>query len=92
VRALQERKRGGYMAKSYAKSQKAYEDDSVFDDSKILEAMKKRQKGQRKPTSVALDESTIKDLKKIAAKLEIPYQVVMRMFILDGIRRFKTSP
>ncbi|MCB9095048.1 MAG: hypothetical protein H6621_08280 [Halobacteriovoraceae bacterium] len=77
------------MVNSYVKSLKEYEEPSEFDEKKILEAMKKSLKGKKKPTSVALDEGTIKDLKKIASKMEIPYQVLMRMFILDGIRRLK---
>ena len=79
------------MAKSYVKSLKEYEEASVFDEKKILEALKKATKGPRKPTSVALDEATIKDLKKLAAKLDAPYQVLMRMFILEGLRKMKKA-
>ncbi len=75
------------MAKSYVKSQKEYDEPSEFDEKKILEALKKSSKGNKKPTSVALDEQTIEDLKKLATKMEIPYQVLMRMFILDGLRK-----
>ncbi len=76
------------MAKLYAKSLKEYEEPFEFEAEKILEAMK-RVKGRRKPTSVALDEGTISDLKKIGKKMEIPYQVLMRMFILEGLKRMK---
>jgi hypothetical protein len=79
------------MAKSYVKSLKEYDEPSVFDEKKILEALKKNTTGRRKPTSVALDESTIKDLKKISVKLDVPYQVLMRMFILEGIRKMKVA-
>ena len=79
------------MAKSYAKSLKEYEEPSEFDAAKILEAMRKSTKSKKKPTSVALDEATIKDLKKIASKLDVPYQVLMRMFILEGIRKMKKA-
>lgn len=78
------------MAKSYVKSLKEYEEPSEFDANSILEAMKKSSK-KKKPTSVALDEKTIKDLKTIASKLEVPYQVLMRMFILEGLKKMKDA-
>lgn len=80
--------KGNNMSKSYVKSRKEYDGPSEFDEKKILEAMK-RVKGKRKPTSVALQEETIKDLKELGEKLGIPYQVLMRMFILEGLRRMK---
>ena len=55
------------MKKVYAKRLKEYEVLSEFETEKILEAMK-RSKKRRKPTSVALDEETIEDLKKLADK------------------------
>ena len=76
------------MSKSYAKSRKEYDESNEFDATKILEAMK-RVKGRRKPTSVALDENSIKELKKLGEKMGVPYQVLMRMFILEGIKRMK---
>jgi hypothetical protein len=56
-----------------------------------LFAALKRVKGRRKPTSVALEAKSIEDLKKIAKKLDVPYQALMRLFILDGINHFKKS-
>ncbi len=78
------------MKNYYVKSKKEYEETSLLDANKILEAMK-RVKGRRKPTSVALEESVIKDLKQVAEKLNLPYQVLVRLFILDGLRRVKES-
>ena len=78
------------MAKHYAKSLKEYEEPFEFEAEKILEAMK-RVKGRRKPTSVALDEVTISELKKLGKKMSVPYQVLMRMFILDGLKRMKKA-
>tara|TARA_Y100000590_G_scaffold451683_1_gene593487 strand:+ start:138 stop:374 length:237 start_codon:yes stop_codon:yes gene_type:complete len=78
------------MAKQYAKSLKEYEEPVEIDSDRLLEAMK-RVKGRRKPTSVALDEETIKELKKIATKLNVPYQVLMRVFILDGLKKLKAA-
>ena len=76
------------MKKSYVKQLKEYEKTAGFDEKQILEAMKKVP-GRRKPTSVALEEKTIDELKKIASKKSVPYQVLMRMFIMDGIKRMK---
>ena len=78
------------MPKSYIKSLKEYDEPFKFDEKKILEAMK-RVKGKRKPTSVALQEATIKDLKKLGEDIGVPYQVLMRMFILEGLRRMKKA-
>lgn len=78
------------MVKSYIKSLKEYEAPSEFDERKILSAMKKVS-GRRKPTSVALEEKTIKDLKRLADKIEVPYQVLMRMFILEGLKKMKKA-
>ena len=78
------------MKNTYVKSLKEYEGEMEFDMDSILSALK-RVKGRRKPTSVALEEKSVKDLKKIAKKLDLPYQALMRLFIIDGINRFKKS-
>ncbi len=77
------------MKKTYVKSLKEYEGEAEFDSKKILAAMKRHKNTRKKPTSVALDTSTIQELKKLADKQGIPYQVLMRVFILDGLERFK---
>lgn len=78
------------MKNHYVKSKKEYKGTSLLDAERILEAMK-RVKGRRKPTSVALEESVIKELKLNADKLNIPYQVLVRLFILDGLKRIKEA-
>jgi predicted DNA binding CopG/RHH family protein len=76
--------------KRYAKSLKEYS-KIEFDEKKIISAMK-RLKSQRKlPTSIALEEATIYELKELADKKGVPYQVLMRMFILDGLRKMKKA-
>lgn len=76
--------------KRYAKSLKEYEKID-FDEKKIVNAMK-RLKSQRKlPTSIALEEATISELKTLAHLKGVPYQVLMRMFILDGLRKMKKA-
>lgn len=79
------------MKKSYAKSLKEYKEPVQLEASKILEAMKRYKNSRKKPTSIALDESTIDELKRIAEKQDIPYQVLIRVFILDGLERFKKA-
>jgi len=77
------------MRKRSVKSRKEYNQPFELNAEKILEAMKRHKSSKKKPTSVALDESTITELKKVAAKQGIPYQVLIRVFILDGLSRFK---
>ena len=75
------------MKNSYVKSQSEYKTTSAFEKRKIIEAAK-RLKGKRKlPTSVALEEETILELKAMAEGRGVPYQVLMRMFILDGLHK-----
>jgi len=77
------------MKKSYAKSLPEYNDSFELDAEKILAAMKRYKDSKKKPTSIALDEKTIVELKKEALKKEIPYQTLMRVLILDGLARLK---
>ncbi|HPI40950.1 MAG TPA: hypothetical protein PLJ21_09100 [Pseudobdellovibrionaceae bacterium] len=79
------------MKKSYVKSQKEYETPFELDSKKILAALKRYKNSPKKPTSVALDEITIQKLKKLAKKQGIPYQVLIRVFILEGIERLNEA-
>lgn len=79
------------MKKSYAKSLKEYDGAVELDSKKILAAMKRYKNLPKKPTSVALDETTVRELKAVAEKQGIPYQVLIRVFILDGLERIKKA-
>lgn len=79
------------MKKSYVKSLKEYDKPVEFEADKILSAMKRYKNAPKKPTSVALDDKTVKELKALAAKQGIPYQVLIRVFILDGLSKFKKA-
>jgi predicted DNA binding CopG/RHH family protein len=79
------------MKKSYAKSLKEYDQPFEFEAEKILAAMKRYKDSRKKPTSVALDEKTILELKSLAEKQGIPYQVLIRVLILDGLERIKKA-
>lgn len=79
------------MKKSYAKSLKKYESETLLEADKILAAMKRFKSSPKKPTSVALDEKTIQELKAVAEIQGIPYQVLIRVFILDELDRLKKA-
>ena len=79
------------MKKSYVKSLKEYEAPFELDAVKILAAMKRFKNARKRPTSVALDDSTIEELKKIADKQGIPYQVLIRVLILNGLERLRKA-
>lgn len=78
------------MPRSSAKSLKAYDKPVTLDAEKILAAMK-RHGGRKRPTSIALDEGTLRELKAISSKLDLPYQVLVRVLILDGLKRLKDA-
>ncbi len=75
------------MKHTYVKSQKGYSAVSGFEKSKILAAAKRLRKKRKLPTSIALEEETIKQLKALAEWRGVPYQVLMRMFILEGLHK-----
>lgn len=51
--------------------------------------MRRYKTARKERTSVALDKRTLKDLKALAAHQGIPYQVLMRVFILRGVESMK---
>lgn len=79
------------MKKLYVKSLKEYDEPFEIEADKILAAMRRYKDSKKKPTSVALDERTIQELKKAAERQGIPYQVLIRVFILDGLERLKKA-
>jgi predicted DNA binding CopG/RHH family protein len=56
-----------------------------------LKAAKRIQKKRKTPTSIALSPETVVELKELAEKKGIPYQVLMRSFILEGLRKAKKA-
>ncbi len=79
------------MKPTYVKSEKRYAATSEFDKKKILDAAKRLKNKRKLPTSIALEENTIKELKALAQWRGVPYQVLMRMFILDGLRNSQSA-
>ncbi len=42
-------------------------------------------------TSIALEEELLKELKAIASRGGVPYQVLMRLLIAEGVKRLKDA-
>lgn len=62
-----------------------------FDTKEIIAGLSRLKGARRKPTSIALEEALLKELKEVAASKGIPYQVLMRLLITDGLRKLKVS-
>jgi predicted DNA binding CopG/RHH family protein len=58
---------------------------------KIRAAQKKASAPRKQPTSIALDPELIAELKAEAKARGVPYQVFMRMFIMEGFKRLKRA-
>ena len=54
-------------------------------------AARDRIRKRKTPTSIALSPETVAELKELAEKKGIPYQVLMRSFILEGLRKAKQA-
>ena len=76
--------------KKYAKRLKTY-DRIDFDPAEIVAGMSRLKGSRRKPTSVALEEELLDEMKSIANQRGVPYQVLMRLLIADGIKRLKAA-
>jgi predicted DNA binding CopG/RHH family protein len=74
----------------YVKNESEYRRVS-FEPAKIKAAMKRANAPRKKPTSVALDPRLVAELKAEARTRGIPYQVLMRMFIVEGFKRLKRA-
>ncbi len=76
--------------KKSVKRLKAY-DRIDFDSKEIIAGLSRLKGARRKPTSIALEEEMLKELKEIAANKGIPYQVLMRLLIADGLKKLKAA-
>lgn len=76
--------------KTCIKKLKIY-DKIDFDPKEIIAGMSRLKGTRRKPTSVALEEELLNELKSLADKRGVPYQVLMRLLIADGIKRLKAA-
>jgi len=76
------------MKRKIIKSKPEY-DKVDFDLKKSKEAQRKM--NRKMPTSVTLPPEVVTELKQIAEKKGIPYQVLMRSFILEGLEKLKKA-
>lgn len=74
----------------YVKNESAYGKVS-YQSAKIKAALKRAKTARKRPTSVALDQRLIEELKAEAKVRGLPYQVLMRMFIIEGFKRLKRA-
>lgn len=74
----------------YVKNESDYHRVS-FEPAKIRAAHKRAGASPKQPTSVALDPELIAELKAEAKARGVPYQVLMRMFIIEGFKRLKRA-
>ena len=70
----------------YVKMETEYENVD-FESKKIQDAMKRHKNVRKLPTSVALDPGLLQSLKKEAQKRGIHYQIMLRMFIIEGFEK-----
>ena len=75
------------MVKKYAKSLPEY-DEVEYDEAAVLDG---RKIGRKMPTSISLPLDVVEELKKMAKKKGIPYQVLMRSFIMEGLEKMKKA-
>ena len=79
----------------YVKNEKGYEKSFDTDWKAVKKGLKKARADQgepkKVPTSVALDPRFVAELKKEAQARGIPYQILMRMFIIEGFQRMKKA-
>jgi predicted DNA binding CopG/RHH family protein len=74
----------------YVKNESEYGKVS-FEATGIRAAVRKARASRKRPTSVALDPQLIAELKAAAKARGVPYQVLMRMFIVEGFNRLKRA-
>lgn len=76
------------MKRKMIKSKPEY--DKVEFDYKKSKAAQKAMR-RKMPTSLTLPPETVEELKAIARKKGIPYQVLMRSFIMEGLENLKKA-
>lgn len=74
----------------YVKREPEYE-KVTYNRKKVRAAALRLKKARKQPTSVALDPAVIQELRQEAEARGVPYQVLMRMLIVDGLKRMKKA-
>ncbi|HEV2177037.1 MAG TPA: CopG family antitoxin [Terriglobia bacterium] len=78
------------MPQRFVRNESAYRKVD-FEAARIKAAARRATARRKRPTSVALDAELIAELKAEAEARGVPYQVLMRMFIIDGFKRLKRA-
>ena len=73
---------------NYVKNEKGYANIKI-NAKAVKDAYAKAKKKRKHPTSVNLPEEVITGLKALALELEVPYQTLMRKFIIEGLMKSK---
>lgn len=76
--------------KKSVKRLKTY-DRIEFDSKEILSGLSRLKGARRKPTSIALEEDMLRELKEVAAEKGIPYQVLMRLLISNSLKKLTAA-
>jgi len=76
------------MKNKVIKSKPEY-DEIEFDVKKSKEAQSRIRR--KMPTSISLSPEIVEELKALAEKKGIPYQVLMRSFVLEGLQKMKKA-
>ena len=74
----------------YVKNEPGYEKPGI-EARKIRKAVEQVRGARKMPTSVALDPEFVEELKREAQARGVPYQVMMRMFIVEGLKRLQRA-
>ena len=74
----------------YVKSEAGY-DKATYNRKKVRAAAIRLKRARKQPTSVALEPAVIDQLKQEAKARGLPYQVLMRMLIVEGLGRMKKA-
>jgi len=77
--------------KGYAPRLPEYEAESEWEEDKTIAFYREMKGLKKRPTSVALEQGTIDELKKLAGRQQVPYQVLMRLFIQEGLSKAQGS-
>lgn len=76
--------------RSYVKNEKGYS-KVKFNAKAVKDAYSKAKTKKKQPTSVNLPEEVITELKALALKMDVPYQTLMRKFIIEGLEKTQVA-
>ncbi len=79
----------------FVKNEKGYEKSFSADWNAVKEGLKKvrgkKNASKKIPTSIALDPEFLEELKHEAHERSIPYQILMRMLLVEGFKKLKKA-